>query len=124
MLGALAICAAGYVFTRQSDAEEDLGAVRRFLAVRTRSVSTGPNLSDSPPAVAVQISPKLLRVTAIALGHPRLAVINGQELTEGDSLTVQAPDAAVAVTLRVLKIRDGLIELANGSQIVTVRLPR
>jgi hypothetical protein len=70
----------------------------------------------------VQISPDLLRVTAIALGHPRLAVINGKEVTEGDSVTVRAANGGIEVTLRVVKIGDGSIQLTDGSQIVTTRI--
>jgi hypothetical protein len=61
-------------------------------------------------------------VSAIALGHPRLAVINGRSVAEGDSITVHTPSHAVAVTLRVVKIADGRISLTDGTQVITTRL--
>ena len=123
LLGALAISAAGYVLKHYGVLGEEFTAMRRFLAVRTRSVSVVPKPFDASSDVEVHISPKLLRVTAIALGHPRMAIINGEEVVEGQHVTVDAPDGGVTITLRVVKIREGRIELANGSQILTARLP-
>jgi len=121
LLGALAISAAGYVHSRYpAVAPEFIVLSRKFLAVRTKTVV--PAKDSSPDRLSVEVGPELLRVTAIALGHPRLAVINGKELAEGDTLTVQDRRGGVTVTLRVVKIADGAIELANGSHIVTTRL--
>jgi hypothetical protein len=61
-------------------------------------------------------------VTAIVLGHPRLAVINGRSLAEGDNLVLHAPTMSVAITLRVLRISDGRIELTDGTQTITAQL--
>ena len=72
--------------------------------------------------MVVQLSTDVIRVTAIALGHPRLAVINGRSVTEGDTVTVHTPNHAVAVTLRVVKIADGRIDLTDGTQTVSARL--
>ena len=121
LLGGLAISAAGYALKHQGVFGEEFTAVRKFFAVRTRSVSKVPTGPDYSAEVDVHISPKLLRVTAIALGHPRLAIINGEEVVEGQYVTVDVP--GMTIQLRVVEIRDGRIELANGSQIVTARLP-
>ena len=43
-------------------------------------------------------------------------------MTEGENLVVHAPNMSVAVTLRIVKISDGYIELANGRQTITARL--
>lgn len=123
LLGALVISAAGFVFNHHHPVDGRFEAVRRFLVVRTHGITqkTVPHAADS--LLKVQISPELLRVTAIALGHPRLAVVNGQEVAEGDSLTVKAYGGAVTVTLKVAKISEGKIELTDGTQIVTTTLP-
>jgi hypothetical protein len=86
-----------------------------MVAVSTKSIS-------HPEPIVIQISADLIHVTAISLGHPRLATINGRTIAEGDYVTVHPPTANVAVTLRVLKISDGRIELSNGPQLITARL--
>lgn len=69
-----------------------------------------------PPAPVVKISPDAVHVTAISLGNPRLAIINGKQLGEGDELV------ASAARLRITKISDGEIELSNGAQVILARL--
>jgi hypothetical protein len=64
----------------------------------------------------------LLHVTAISLGHPRLAIINGQQVAEGERITVHTPTASVALSLKVLRIGDRRIDLSDGSQEITARL--
>ena len=64
----------------------------------------------------------MVRVSAIALGHPRLAVINGKTIAEGDRVTLQAPNAAVALILRVVKIGDGSIDLSDGTKLFSAQL--
>lgn len=70
----------------------------------------------------VQIRADLIHVTAISLGHPRLAIINGQQVAEGDRITVHTPTASVALSLKVLRIGDGRIDLSDGTQEITARL--
>ncbi len=123
LVGALGITGAGYVFARHHTFGNELDAVRKIFVVRTATVAAAPQPEEKKPPLTVQISPTLLRVTAIALGHPRMAIINGQEVTEGDTLTVHAPDRSLSVTLQVVKIADSGIELTDGTQIVTTRLP-
>jgi hypothetical protein len=122
ILGALALTGGAYIVRHHQQAQADFEAFRKFVAVRTRSVAPATKTITHQPKITVQISPDLLRVTAIALGHPRLAVVNGKEVTEGDSITVRAPTGGVEVTLRVVKIGDGSIQLTDGSQIVTTRM--
>jgi hypothetical protein len=124
LLGALVITGGAYVFRHHQQAQADFDAFRKFVAVRTQTVAPAAKPIPHEPTISVQISPDLLRVTAIALGHPRLAIINGKEVTEGDSVTVGAANGAIQVTLRVVKIGDGSIELTDGSQIVTTRMDR
>lgn len=113
--GAVLVCAVGVLYKRQQVARQHAEEERRMIAVSTKSVSR-------PEPIVIQISADLIHVTAISLGHPRLATINGRIIAEGEFLTIHTPAANVAVTLRVLKISDGRIELSNGPQLITARL--
>ena len=68
-----------------------------------------------PPAVA-KINADAIHVTAISLGQPRLAIVNGKQLGEGDEVM------AAATRLRIVKISDGEVELSSGPQVVMARL--
>lgn len=70
----------------------------------------------------VQMSADHIRVSAISLGHPRLAVINDQQVGEGDFVAVHAPTARFEVKLKVIRIADGRIDLSDGSQTIVARL--
>ena len=121
LLGALAVAAGGYFSQSGEAVEHQLASVRRFFAVRTSSVLVvKPEGAGGP--LRVQIDPSMLRVTAIALGHPRLAIINGKEVTEGDSITLNSPDGSISVTLRIVNIVEGRIELTDGTQVMTAPL--
>jgi hypothetical protein len=63
-----------------------------------------------------KLSPQGLHLTAISLGKPRLAIINGQQLGEGDLVK------SAAGKLRISKISDGEIELSDGTQTITAYL--
>ena len=89
-------------------------------ATQTVTASTQPETTPAP--IIVHLTEDLFHVTAISLGHPRLAVINGQQVGEGDRFTVRAPNRAVAVSLRVVKIGDGRIDLTYGQEAISVRL--
>ena len=113
--GAILICGVGVLYKRQQAVRQHAEEERKMVAVSTQSVSR-------PDPIVIQISADLIHVTAISLGHPRLATINGRTVAEGEYLTLHTPTANVAVTLRVLKIADGAIELSNGPQLITARL--
>lgn len=113
--GAILICTIGILYKRQQAARQHAEEERKMVAVSTQSVSR-------PDPIVIQISADLIHVTAISLGHPRLATINGRNVAEGEFLTIHSPTANVAITLRVLKISDGRIELSNGPQLITARL--
>lgn len=113
--GAILICGVGFFYKRQQVARQHAEEERRMLAVSTQSVSR-------PEPIVIQISADVIHVTAISLGHPRLATINGRTVAEGEYVTVHTPAANVAVTLHVLKISDGRIELSNGPELITARL--
>ncbi len=86
----------------------------------TTTVPSPPDVEAAAPRIA--LSPEMFKVTAISLGHPRLAVINRQQVAEGDWIDVYTPNARVSVKLRVIKIADGEIEFTIGNQVLRVPL--
>jgi hypothetical protein len=70
----------------------------------------------TPPAPVVKINPDAIHVSAISLGNPRLAIVNGKQRGEGDEVM------AAATQLRIVKISDGEVELSSGAQVVLARL--
>jgi hypothetical protein len=122
LAGILLISIAGWIFSRHNLRELESATIRQLTRATTHSVSTSPHSTVPPGPIVVQISPDVLHVSAIALGHPRLAVINGKQVAEGDTLTVHTPIRAVAITLRVIKIADGRIDLSDGVHVFTARI--
>ena len=121
-VGGLLLCGAGALFERYHRLNATEVHVPKVVAVATERVSDSVHSNATPKPIVVQFDPDSLRVTAIVLGHPRLAVINGRTVTEGDNVIIHAPTRAVAITLRVLSISDGRIELTDGTQTITARL--
>jgi hypothetical protein len=121
-LGAVAFSAIGYLYERHQTAKHNEEAARKLMMVTVSSVSSSPEIVATPAPIMVQITLDLIHVTAISLGHPRLAVINGQQVAESDRITLHTPSASVTVSLQVVKIADGRIELSDGLNVITARL--
>ena len=121
-IGALLLSIGGIIFNRQMGKEGDQSNFPTFIRARTQGLAEGPSSTATPAPIVVELSADMVRVSAIALGHPRLAVINGKTVTEGDSVTLQAPNASVALILRVVKIGDGSINLSDGKRMFSARL--
>lgn len=121
-LGAVVLLTIGFIYERRQAAKENEEAARKLMMVTATSVSSSPQTVATPAPLIVQISLDLLHVTAISLGHPRLAVINGQQVAEGDRIMVHTPTTSVAVSLLVVKIADGRIDLSDGLHVMTARL--
>jgi len=121
LIGVIALALGGIVFTRY---RENLGRpLRSPIFIKARTQSLGLPGSSTPPApIVIQLSADMVRVSAIALGHPRLAVINGKTVAEGDNVVLQAPDSSVALVLRVVRIGDGSIDLSDGKQLFSAQL--
>jgi len=68
----------------------------------------------------VPISPDMLHVTSIAMGKPRLTIVNGKRLAEEDWLVVKTPNGEASV--RVLSIEDGLVRFKHGGETIDARL--
>jgi hypothetical protein len=86
-------------------------------------VQPSPLITQSPlittPAPA-PLRSEMFRVTSIALGETRLAIINGKRLAEGESLLVRTPEGSR--TVQVVKIDDGVVYLTSGSEKIEARL--
>jgi hypothetical protein len=51
-----------------------------------------------------------------------MAIINGQLVGEGEQFTLKIPSSSVALSLKVIKIADGQIQLSDGTQVIAARL--
>ena len=122
ILGALLFSIGGIILNRQIGKEGDRSHFPTFIKARTQGLAESPGSTAPPAPIVVELSADMVRVSAIALGHPRLAVINGKTVTEGDSVTLQAPNASIALILRVVKIGDGAINLSDGKRMFSARL--
>lgn len=68
----------------------------------------------------VPVSADMLHVTSIALGSPRLIIVNGKRLAQGDWLVVKTPNAEASV--RIISIEDGVVRFKQGKQTIDARL--
>lgn len=120
-IGAMLLSIGGIIFSRHTVKEGDQFTFPIFIRARTHSLGV-PGSAEPPAPIVVALSTDMVRVSAIALGHPRLAVINGKTVAEGDSVTLQAPNAPVALILRVVRIGDGSIDLSDGRKMFSAQL--
>ena len=68
----------------------------------------------------IPLSPDLIHVTSIALGTPRLTIVNGKRLAEEDWLVVKTPQGEASV--RVISIQDGFVRFKHGGETIDARL--
>ena len=113
--GAILICTVGFVYSRHQAARRHAEEERRLYALSIQPIST-------PAPLLVRISADLIHISAISLGQPRLAIINGRQRCEGEQITIRPPDTNVDLILRVVRISDGRVELSDGAQTITARL--
>ncbi|HEY4282278.1 MAG TPA: hypothetical protein VGM62_04375 [Chthoniobacterales bacterium] len=105
-----------------NDIHEQNGTIRKLASVGTHILSSGKHSSKAPSPISIEWNRDLIQVSGIALGHPRLAVINGKQVAEGETITIHSPTRSVAITLRVLEISDRKVTLSDGTQVMTVHL--
>lgn len=106
VVGAAILSILGLTYTRYQAQKRQKEAVAKVV--------TTP---DTSALAANQI-----QVSAISLGDPRLAIVNGKQVTEGDSITILSPGQSAPVRLQVVKIADGVVNLSDGTHVITVRL--
>jgi hypothetical protein len=68
----------------------------------------------------VPVNPDMLHVTSIALGNPRLTIVNGKRLAEGDWLLVSTPVGHARLWL--MQIEDGVVRFRHGGQTISAKL--
>jgi hypothetical protein len=86
-----------------------------------RQVGIAREVAGLPaPAAPITITTDMLHVSSIALGHVPFAVVNGAMTAEGDSLKMETPDGSAI--LRVMSIRDGVVQFRYGDQTISVNL--
>jgi hypothetical protein len=73
----------------------------------------------TPPRAPLEVPADSLHVSAIVLGSPSLAVVNGKSLSEDEWLEVRTPVGVAA--LHVIKIEDGLVRFAYGGHTIDAR---
>jgi hypothetical protein len=122
VIGAVVLAGAVVWFYQHQTAQEQEAVIRRLISVGTHMLSVSSHPSNPPAPIVVQLNADLIQVTSIALGHPRLAVVNGKRVGEGDFITVHTPVRSIAITLRVLEISDRQVKLSDGTQTITVHL--
>ena len=113
VLGAILLFGFLYIHLRQRTVVHPASEDRRPPAVSTSIVASEP-ISN--------ISADQIHVSAISLGDPRMAIINGQLVGEGETITLHPAGASAAVSLRLRRISDGEIELSDGAQVIKARL--
>ena len=85
VLGVVLLSTISVVYVRRQAARRHAEEERQLLAVSTHSISP-------PEPIIVKISADLIRVTAISLGHPRLAIINASLAKNPSSFHSQFPE--------------------------------
>jgi hypothetical protein len=68
----------------------------------------------------IPLTPDALHVSSISLGEPRLTIVNGKRLAEGDWLVVKTVVGEASV--RVLSIQDGFVRFKHGGETMDVAL--
>ena len=88
----------------------------------TSKPATQAKSSAAPAASVTPLKPGVFVVTAISLGQPSYAIINGKSRVEGDD--VEAPGVT---GWKVNRIMDGVVWLQNGKAFtplpLTVQMP-
>jgi hypothetical protein len=109
-LGAFALLVLALAYSRHQATKSSAVAAPGFITVATTGEAVGP------------ITAAMIHVTAISLGHPRLALINGQQVTEGDHVTLHLSKPVAVVKLHVLKIADGQVDFGDETQVISARV--
>jgi hypothetical protein len=85
--------------------------------VNVASSVVGLPPTEDPP---ITVTPDMVHVSSIALGRPRLAIINGEPITEGQSFEIKTADGVA--TLQVVNIADGIVSFKYGTDTISAKL--
>ena len=117
VVGAAILTILGFTYTRHQSQKRQKDPAADATLVTT---SNTPSAESAVPRATILASQ--IHVSAISLGEPRLAIVNGKQVTEGESITISSPSQSAPVRLQVVKIADGRIDLSDGTQVITARL--
>jgi hypothetical protein len=62
------------------------------------------------------VGPQSFRISAVSLSSPRMAIVNGRQVSEGETFPVQTDRGIVNVTVE--HIGDGTVKLMVGGQVI------
>lgn len=104
------------------------GGAIYWVFARNSAVVFAINPADKPAkpdplgdrGALVPITADMLHVTSIALGTPRLAIVNGKRLAQEDWLVVKSTTGEASV--RIISIEDGVVRFKQGKQTIEARL--
>ena len=116
VLGAILLCFMTFIHWRQRTA---VHPARQDARIPAASAVSAPIVVAGPNG---KIGADLIHVSAISLGDPRIAIINGRLVGEGEKIILHPPGTPVPVSLRLKKISDGEVELSDGVQVIKARL--
>ena len=92
------------------------GYLIRELHRQAGLAKTVVGLAPADPTPVVPISSDMLNVSSISLGSIPVAVVNSVAITQGELLHVHTPTGNF--TLRVVSIRDGIVQFKYGEQTI------
>ena len=116
LVGAAILSILGITYTRHQAHKDQREAAARAAAI------TMPNTSPAESPVPPALLTSQVQVSAISLGEPRLAIVNGKQVMEGESIAISIPGRLTTASLRVVKIADGRVDLSDGTQVITALL--
>src|SRR5438552_4056266 len=78
-VGAAALSIFALTFAQHAGNQGNRFDFPTFIKARTRDLTAAPASAASPAPIVIELSNDMVRVSAISLGHPRLAIINGKD---------------------------------------------
>jgi len=99
-----------FVYLKYQSSKNPSALAPGLIAVQTKDGNTLP------------LSASMFHVTAISLGNPPLAVVNGRNVAVGDHISVNSSRPNAVVKVEVASIADGQVQFAYGDQSLTARL--
>ena len=88
--------------------------------VSVAGAAVGLPTAPVDPSLVVPISSDMLKISSIALGRTPVAIVNGAAVEEGGTVQVKTTNGVAAV--RVVKIRDGMVEFLYGQESLLANL--
>jgi hypothetical protein len=91
-------------------------------AVETNSVPANGTALTVVAAAPGPLGPDTFRISAVSLSPPRMAIVNGRQVSEGETFPVQTDRGIINVTVK--RIGDGTVSLMVGGQVIEAPIHR